>query len=90
MNIIDNIQNKIEQLKKDEETMYAGTQFETQLNERMNDLELLEQEIDKVIKRKQYVKRSSLNWEDFFIWAILNHLWFIGIYKVNLLLINLW
>ncbi|MGH2319848.1 hypothetical protein ACRC6Q_19260 [Planococcus sp. SE5232] len=52
MNIIDNIQNKIEQLKKDEETMYAGTQFETQLNERMNDLELLEQEIDKVIKRK--------------------------------------
>lgn len=52
MNIVDNIQNKIEQLKKDEEKMYAGIQFETQLNERMNDLELLEQEIDKVIKRK--------------------------------------
>lgn len=52
MNIVDNIQNKIEHLKKDEETMYAGIQFETQLNERMNDLELLEQEIDKVIKRK--------------------------------------
>ena len=52
MNIVDNIQNKIDQLKKDEETMYAGIQFETQLNDKMNDLELLEQKIDKVIKTK--------------------------------------
>lgn len=50
MNIIDSIQSKIDHLKNDEEKMYAGIQFENQLNEKMNDLKLLEQEIDKVLQ----------------------------------------
>lgn len=50
MNIVDSIQSKIDHLKKDEEKMYAGIQFENQLNEKMNDLKLLEQEIDKVLQ----------------------------------------
>ena len=53
MNIVDTIQTKIEQLKKDEEKMYAGIQFESQLKEKMNDLKLLEQEIDKVLQHKE-------------------------------------
>lgn len=53
MNIVDNIKNKIDQLKNDEEKMYAGVQFESQLNEKINDLELLEQEIDKVLQHKE-------------------------------------
>lgn len=53
MNIIENVQNKIEQLKKDEEKMYAGAQFENQLNEKVKDLEILEQEIDKVLQHKE-------------------------------------
>lgn len=53
MNIIENVQNKIDQLKKDEEKMYAGAQFESQLNEKVKDLEILEQEIDKVLQHKE-------------------------------------
>lgn len=52
MTTIDKIQKKIEKLKKDKEKMYAGVQFESQLNEKINDLEMLEQEIDKVLQHK--------------------------------------
>lgn len=52
MNIFDNIKNKIDQLKKDDEKMYVGIQFETQFNEKMNELDLLEQEINKVLQHK--------------------------------------
>lgn len=53
MNIVDTIQTKIEQLKKDEEKMYAGIQFESQLNEKIKELKLLEMEIEKVLKHKE-------------------------------------
>ncbi|MGK7379750.1 hypothetical protein ACSFXN_18185 [Planococcus sp. 1R117A] len=52
MSIVKTIQEKINQLKKDEEKMYVGIQFEKQLNERVKELEILEQEIDKVLKAK--------------------------------------
>lgn len=52
MSIVKTIQEKINQLKKDEEKMYVGIQFEKQLNERVKELEILEQEIDKVLKTK--------------------------------------
>lgn len=52
MSIVKTIQEKINQLKKDEEKMYVGIQFEKQLNERLKELEILEQEIDKVLKTK--------------------------------------
>lgn len=52
MNIVDNIKNKIDQLKKDDEKMSVGIQFETQFNEKMNELDLLEQEINKVLQHK--------------------------------------
>lgn len=52
MTVIENIQDKIDQLKKDEEKMYVGIQFENQLKEKVKDLEVLEQEIDKVINAK--------------------------------------
>lgn len=52
MSIVKTIQEKINQLKKDEEKMYVGIQFEKQLNERLKELEILEQEIDKVLKAR--------------------------------------
>ncbi|QKX52840.1 hypothetical protein HF394_19620 (plasmid) [Planococcus glaciei] len=52
MSIVKTIQEKINHLKKDEEKMYVGIQFEKQLNERVKELEILEQEIDKVLKAK--------------------------------------
>lgn len=53
MTIVENLRDKIEGIKRDKEKMYAGVQFENQLNEKMKDLELLEQEIDKVLQHKE-------------------------------------
>lgn len=52
MTTIENLQDKIDQLKNNEETLYVGTKFESQLNEKIKDLETLESEIDKELQQK--------------------------------------
>ncbi|MFC3210700.1 hypothetical protein [Planomicrobium okeanokoites] len=47
MHITEMIETKIERLKNNPETMYAGVDFENQYKEKLKDLEVLNQEIDK-------------------------------------------